>query len=376
MDLAGPVTVVAIVFALLVGARLNGYDGNATGFIEFGHDFAAYTHPPRGALVNSATGYDGQFFWILAQDPLLLHQRTLDRLRPQPFRAQRMAYPLLAFLLAAGQPGAIPWTMLAINLVVVLAITAVFASYARSQGWSGWWALAVGLTPGFLLATMRDLSDPLATASMLGGLLAWRSGRRWSAAGLMTVAVLAREPMVLGVVAVAIAAAAGWRRARNEPGALRRAARAWPVVAIPAVAFVGWQIYIQLRFGSNVLKSSPGILPPFKNVVDEIRRSLNQDSPLASLWDIAYLSLAVAGLLAAVTLAVRRLTDASAAAVLFGVLFVVLRLDDEWGGSRFGAPLLVVLLLAGLDRRARPVLWICALAAALTALIPSALGGG
>ena len=59
--------------------------------------------------------------------------------------------------------------MLAINLLVVLAITAAFAAYARRRGWSGWWALAVGLTARLLLATMRDLSDPLAAASMLAG---------------------------------------------------------------------------------------------------------------------------------------------------------------------------------------------------------------
>jgi hypothetical protein len=369
--------VVAIVFALFVGVRLADYGGNPTGFIEFGHDFVAHTQPPRGALVDSPAGYDGQFFWTQARDPLLLHRSTLTQLRSEAFRTQRMAYPALAYVLAAGQEAAIPWTMLVINLLVVLAITVAFATYARQQGWSGWWALAVGVSPGFVLATMRDLSDPLAAASMLGGLLAWRRERRWLATALMTVAVLAREPMTLGVVAVAIDAAFVWWRSRGDPGSLRRAARrVWPVVLVPTLAFVGWQIYIDARFGTNVLASSPGIRPPLQNVIDEIRRSVNHDAPAATAWDIGYLVLAVAGLAAAVAIVARRITDASVAALLFGATFVVLLLGDEWGDSRFGAPLFITLLLAALEERARLALWICVLAATMTALIPTALAGG
>jgi hypothetical protein len=377
LDVAGPVIVVAIVFAVFVGVRLSDYGGNATGFIEFGRQFVAQTHPPHGALINSPAGYDGQFFWIQATDPLLLHHSTLVQLRSEAFRSQRMAYPLLAYVLAAGQEPAIPWTMLAINLIVVLAITGTFAAYARDRGWSGWWALAVGLTPGFLLATMRDLSDPLAAASMLAGLLAWRRERRWLAGALLTVAVLAREPMVLAVVAVAIDAAFGWWRSRSEPHNLRRTVmRVWPVLLIPTLAFVGWQIYIDARFGTNVLSSSPGVRPPLKNIVDELRRSFRQDSPLAVLWDVSYLALALAGLIAAITLVIRRVSSVTTAAFLFGLIFILLLLGDEWGDSRFGAPLFVTLLLAGLEMRARYAVRICVLAAALTALIPLALGGG
>ena len=121
------------------------------------------------------------------------------------------------------------------------------------------------------------------------------------------------------------------------------------MVLIPALAFVGWQIYIDARFGTNVLKSSPGLRPPFANVVDEVRRSLHQDSPAGAAWDIAY---------------------------LLGLIFILLLLGDEWGDSRFGAPLFITLLLAGLEQRDRLALRICVLAAALTALIPVALGGG
>lgn len=120
---------------------------------------------------------------IARHDPLLLRDRTIDSFRtvrpPEAFRLQRMAYPTLAYLLAGGQQSAIPWSLLVINVLVVLAITGGFAVYARRRGWSGWWAVAVGFLAGFLTGTLRDLSDPLAVSSKLAGLLMWQRGRRW-----------------------------------------------------------------------------------------------------------------------------------------------------------------------------------------------------
>ena len=90
--------------------------------------------------------------------------------------------------------------------------------------------------------------------------------------------------------------------------------------------------------------------------VNEVRRSLRQDSPAGSAWDIAYLTLAVAGLGAAVRLVLRRANAASIAALLLGLIFILLLLGDEWGDSRFGAPLFITLVLAGLEQRDR---WRC-----------------
>src|SRR5205823_7098706 len=125
--------------------------------------------------------------------------------------------------------------LLAVNLLVVLLITGGFALYARSRGWSGWWALVVGLQAGFLTGTLRDLSDPLAAASVVAAMIMWQRHRRWLAAAFLTVAVLAREPMALAVVAIAVETAVSAWRARGRRGALRPIVRrAWPAVVVPA----------------------------------------------------------------------------------------------------------------------------------------------
>ncbi len=347
--------------------------------MRFGVAEAAYTHPPAGALVDSVDGYDGQFFWPTAQDPLLLRDRTVAALRGagQAFRLQRMAYPLLAFALAGGEPGAVPWTLLAINALTILVITAGFVAYARRRDVSPWWGLAVGLLPGMLTGVLRDLSDPLAVASMLGGLIMWQLGRRWWAAGLLTIAVLAREPMMLAVAAVTVELIAVWWRDRRQPGALVRAARrAWPVPIVPLAAFSAWQVYIDVRYGGNVAATGgSSFVAPATNFVAEVSHALGKSSPLAGGWDLVYLALTLGAILTALALLRRRVTAAGVAAALFGMSLLVLDFGDDWSYTRLSAPLFVALLMAGLERRSRFTLSLCATVAATGALIPLAITG-
>jgi hypothetical protein len=369
----GPVLAVALLFALVLGHRLHTYHDNATGFVLFGRSFAHALHPPHNALFNSPYGYDGQFFYVQATDPLLVHNSTIAAFRAsgQAFRLGRMAYPALAYVLSAGQARALPWSMVAANVLVVLAITAGFAVYARRRGRSGWWALAIGLMAGLLTGTLRDLSDPVAVASMLGGVLMWQLRRRWWGAGLLTVAVLAREPMAFAVVAVVLDAGARWWRQRHAAGALRAVAQElWPVVLLPAAGFLVWHAYIDVRYGGSLASSGLAFLPPFQGVADEIHHAFQQPLLRDTLWSLAYLGLMMAGIASAVWAARRRLTAPGASALLFGLTLLVLVFGDQWSYTRLSAPMFAVLLADALERRSRPTLLICAAAAALTPLAP------
>jgi hypothetical protein len=376
MDVGGPVLVVAVVFALLVGVRLGQTGGDPSGFVVFGKNFAAYTHPPSGAIVSRGDGYDGQFFWRQAGDPLLLRDATVASFARANarFRTQRVAYPALAFVLGAGQGEAILWALIAINLAAVLALTYGFARYARSQGWSGWWALAVGLLPGLELATLRDLSDTLAVVTMLAGLLAWRRDRRWWAAGLLATAALTREPMALAPLAIGLdAAIRGWRARHTRGGVAEIVRQVWPVIAIPAAAFFGWQAYIDVRFGTDASASSSYVFP-FRGFVDEIQQSLTHTSPLAGVWELCFLGLILLGLAASIALLRSRVNDLSIAATLFGLGLLPLTFGDFWSYTRLSAPMFAVLLLAGLERHNRFALTVCASVAAMTLFVPALIG--
>ena len=201
-----PVLVVAAVVALALGMSLDRYHGNLLGLVQFGQRFAAETHPPPGAPIESSSGFDGQFFYLQALDPLLLHDSTVDGLRAahSGYRLERIGYPALAFALAAGRRSAIPFALLAVNVLVLLALAAGFAAYARRRGWSTLWAVPLALMPGLLLPTFRDLSDPLATAiPACRSVAVAKRGGGGQLLSASTVAVLTREVMVLAVIAAA-----------------------------------------------------------------------------------------------------------------------------------------------------------------------------
>ena len=81
-----------------------------------------------------AIGYDGQQAYALALDPRHAAQQ-LDR---PAYRAMRIVYPMLARALALGQPQAIPWTLLGVNLAAAALTAALLGGMARARGVSGW----------------------------------------------------------------------------------------------------------------------------------------------------------------------------------------------------------------------------------------------
>jgi hypothetical protein len=371
--IAGPVLIVAALLGLVIWSQLAG-GGNLTVFVVFGRMYASAIHPPAGALLNTATGYDGQFFYVQALDPLLLHDATVHALSAAgaAFRMQRMAYPALAYLLAGGQASAVPFALLAVNVLVVLGLTVAFAIYVTRRGWSALWAIPLALMPGMLLPVFRDLSDPLATATLVAGIVWWRDGSRWPAALALTVAVLTREVMIVAVVGVAAEAAVrGWRARRLSFGARLVAGRVWPVIALPAAAFVAWQAYVVIRNGGLPGDANLGL--PFANLIQEARWSLAGRPPLYAAWDIAYLLLILAAIGVAFLSAWRRLTVTSAAAAAIAIGVLVPAFGDIWSDTRLSAPLFALLLIDGLQRRDRPALVISAAAASMMALLPLVL---
>lgn len=385
-----PVLVTVVVIGFAVGSRLALYGGNLSGFVQFGSAFATFTHPPHGAIEGtgrSADGYDGQFFFVIARDPLLLHDSTVASLqrapqntstsllgsRNQAFRLQRVGYPLLAFLVAHTAGISIVAAMLVVNLAILLLLTGGFAYYLCRRDRSTLWALALVLLPGMVLATLRDLSGPLATATALGGLLAWSAGRRRIGVSLLVLAVLTREVMLVAAAAIALDTA--WRawHERHTPGAVRRSARtAWPAIVLPTIAFLLWHFYVEMRAGGSV--GGAGIRPPFLSIIDQFR-ALGSVPVSMRAWEIGYVLLMVGAVVAAVRSVRREINVASVAAALFALTFLIAPFNDAWGSARDSLPMLALLLVVGLQRNERSWLAIPVAAAAMTALIPLAIPG-
>jgi hypothetical protein len=70
LELLWPVLITALVYVAFIGAQLDSAHGNPAILIHFGRVFTAVTHPPAGDPIVAAKGYDGQLYWLQAQDPL------------------------------------------------------------------------------------------------------------------------------------------------------------------------------------------------------------------------------------------------------------------------------------------------------------------
>jgi hypothetical protein len=378
---AAPVLITALIYLAILGPQLSGAHGNPDVFIQFGRLLKTTIHAPAGAPIGPGWGYDGQLYWLQAADPLLRHPSTIAGLAQvsPAYSLQRVAYPAFAWLLAAGRDSELGWSLLAVNLLAVLGLTAAFSVYARGRAWNPAWALVIGLSPGLLLATSRDLSDVLAATCMMGGLMCWRSQHPWRAAALLTVSVLSREPMALVVAAVGIELAVRCVRALpswTQAAALLR--RGLPVVVIPTAAYLAWRAYasgLPLPHPHGAGASAASItdrplFPPFNDFWVAARAAI-QHGPGPAAFVLPYLALTAAAVVVSVGLLRRGPSAPVVTAVLYGCLVLpVIFLTDQLALTRYTMPLFLALLLAGLEQRSRPALAICAGSTAMLALLP------
>ncbi|HEY7849309.1 MAG TPA: hypothetical protein VIC27_04545 [Ktedonobacterales bacterium] len=124
------------------------------------HASSVITIDPRYHYYPNGIGYDGQYFYYLALDPLKAHF-YMDW---PAYRYTRILYPLAARLLAFGQPALIPYTLLLLNWLAIGGGTLLVACWLKRRRLSPWLALLYGFYPGLFLALQHDLSEPLAYA--------------------------------------------------------------------------------------------------------------------------------------------------------------------------------------------------------------------
>jgi hypothetical protein len=220
--------------------------GNVSGLALIGN---VYGHPgqlPAGVKVFRYPGYDGQFYYRMARDPASLHWSAFGLTMDDWYRFVRIGYPALAWLGSAGVPAAVPYALVTINVLAIGAIGVLGGVAARQAGRHA----ATGLLPaiyfGFATSAARDLTEPLAAACLLAGILAFRRRHPLLAAGLFAFGALTRETALVAPFALAVTRLVALARRRAEPGAEDLA---W---LVPGVVFVAWEV---------VLKRATGVFP-------------------------------------------------------------------------------------------------------------------
>ena len=220
--LNNPVAVGAIAFLgwlAFAAARWQVWaSGHITLFIMSG---VKYSHPrqmsPRISHVPLA-GYDGQFYYRFALNPFNWHATAYGITVDHNYRYTRLGYPLVTWLLSAGQHRLVPAMLVVVNLLCVAAMGWLGAKLARDSGRHALWGLLFVAYFGLVISIGRDTSEPLADACMLAALLAYRRSRYVLAAILLAYGVITNEPILIMAVGIGLTRLYLMYRRRARPG--------------------------------------------------------------------------------------------------------------------------------------------------------------
>jgi hypothetical protein len=204
---------------------------------------------------NGSEGYDGQFNYFIALDPR--PQAAAQRLDVPAYRYQRILYPLLAWVASGGNRAALPWALLAVNLMALPLGTLLVSELLRSRGASPWHSLPFGLWVGLLGSLRTDLSEPLAFALVAFAILLDDRGRSLGSGLAFAMAAFAKETTLVFLLSWAVWAGLA---ARRPTAAL---VRLWP--AVPFLVFQGWlyAVFGSFGLGSGGAQGSPFEVLPF-----------------------------------------------------------------------------------------------------------------
>jgi hypothetical protein len=245
---------IAVLAALaFVLARLQTWaKGSIGAFILVGRHFSVPSQLPPGIPLQPTYGYDGQFFYRLALNPLNLSHTAYGITVDRPYRFMRIGYPALTWLVSAGQHDAVPVVLVAVNIAAIAAIGYLGGLFAQQGSRHAAWGLLLPGYYGLVTSLSRDTAEPLAAVCLLAGLLALRARRPVLAAVLLGYGVLTRETVMVAVAAIAIVRVIGIIRRRDRPG---RDDLPW---VVPTVAFVVWQVVVKAVTGSLPVLSDGG----------------------------------------------------------------------------------------------------------------------
>jgi hypothetical protein len=315
---AGAALLAALGFAL---ARWQIWaQGTISRFILVGQHFATVSQLPHGIAVTPTYGYDGQFFYRLALNPLNFDHTAYGITMDQPYRYMRIGYPALTWLVSLGQHAAVPVLLVVVNIAAIGALGYAGAIFARQGGRH---ALAGLLLPGYfgLITSLgRDTAEPLAAACLLAGFLAVRARRPVLAAALLAYGALTRETVMVAVAAIAIIRVPPMLRGRQKPG---RDDLAW---VVPSVAFVAWQVVVKAAVGKFPLLADGGrnAGAPFIAVFQALKNNLaHVNTHQFDQYDLWLFEVAILAVFSLAALLLLRVTNAPAHERLALILYLI-----------------------------------------------------
>ena len=346
--------------------------GNIGRFILVGRHFSVPSQVPHGIPIMPTYGYDGQFFYRLALNPVNFSHTAYGITVDRSYRYMRIGYPVVTWVVSLGQHALVPVMLVAVNIAAIGALGYLGGMFAQAAGRHALAGLLLPAYFGLLTSLSRDTAEPLAAVFLLGGLLAVRSRRPVLAAILLAFGALTRETVMVAVAAIAIVRIVAVLRRRQPP----RPGREDLPWAVPAVVFVAWQAVVKAATGSIPLLADGGrnagapFIAPWQALTSNLH---HVDTHQFDQYDVWLLELAVLVLFSLAALASMWSTNAPVHERLAFVLYLVeicVVTPSTWGSldadlrSFIEVYLLAVIIVLGTPRRfptARALPWLSVL---------------
>ena len=154
-------------------------------------------HPFDIKILESSTGYDGQYFYQLALNPFSTDENGYGIKSQYDIRKQRIFYPLVVFVASLGNQEIVPHMMVMINLIAFFIsfyfIQKLLIYYNSSPNHVILWALFSGP----YIAFSRNLAEAVAICLVIMAMYSWSNRRRASFIIIMTLALFTRDDTLI-----------------------------------------------------------------------------------------------------------------------------------------------------------------------------------
>lgn len=239
------ISVISYLIILLVHLHLNNYD--ITRLIKAGDHYVKSSELKRVIYVNSNSfGYDGQFYYRLALDPLTNKETedgiTLDK---PAYRQKRLIYPLISRLVSF-KPSYIPYALVIINLLGIAYLSYLSCKLVIIFKRKLIYSLIIPFYPGFIFTLYRDLTEIIAISLLFTGIIALNNKKNKLAVLFFVLSSFTKETTLIIPIGILLAYLFFNKKANKN----------WLIISlVPIITYVIWHFVINYLWKNNGIDS-------------------------------------------------------------------------------------------------------------------------
>ena len=325
------------------------FGGNITGFFRIGENFpkSPYLNSDAALIFPGEAGADGQQFLTIAYDPFLSNPNSIKALDVPIYRYRRILYPLLGHLLGLGRVSLIPYAMIAINILSIVAIVFFVGKYLRSVRDKTWKSLGVMCIPGMWLVLTFSTAGLLNNLLLVVSLYFYRVRKLLLASIFIALACLTRETSLVMWLSMFVASLYN--------NATRRSQSFFLLGAL--IPFAGWSLYLEsrsdLHVELDVVGSNFGY--PFQGILYKFISFFQESISSKELYEIYSFSLLIGVFCVLLAISLRNMRlqkELVLAAILYSSIFLFSKATAYYlGYNRIFIDVYILLLLVQPSKR-------------------------